>query len=76
MFRKSQFSKKHYEAVARALKDAREIADMSPTEEIFVTVLHAGINLAERELAATFAGDSASFDRERFAQASGMRGVK
>lgn len=70
------FSKKHYEAIALALRDAREIAGMQAVERLGIDAVLTGIDLAERELTATFAGDSASFDRKRFAQASGMERAK
>ncbi len=68
------FSKRHYEAVAEALRKARERADGMFTGASMPTSLPYGIGMAQAEITQMFADDNPNFDGERFAQASGMRG--
>ncbi len=69
------FSKKHYEALAAALKEARAATDGQDGGTAFSIVGEMiGIGRAQACITDILAADNPLFDGERFAQASGMRG--
>ena len=70
------FTKKHYEAIAEALRAAREYADGRANRHYHPTDMLYGIGYAEAQIVALLAADNPRFDGERFAQASGMWGTK
>lgn len=63
------FTKKHYEAIAECVRKAREEANDDP-------VILCGTGYVYSNMRDLFTHDNPLFDGERFAQASGMRGVK
>ena len=72
------FSKRHYEALAEALRKARERSQgttILPGGDWGDGELY-GIGMAYAEIAAMLRDDNQAFDAERFAIASGMRGTK
>ena len=60
-------SRKHYVAVAQAVKDVRDIAKDSPS----VRNASEALDLLARRLATVFQGDNGMFDRNRFLRACG-----
>lgn len=62
------FAKRHYEAIASAIQEAkrRVVADLDGSAKVGAI---AGINLVILELADTFAGDNGQFSRDRFERA-------
>lgn len=65
----SQFQKRHYEAIADALRKARIDANGN-TDALY------GIGYVQANISDVFADDNPRFDGERFAQAAGMRGIE
>jgi hypothetical protein len=57
----SRFAKRHYEAIAEAMQEAKRYAINDDQ--------HKGIDRSISELADTFARDNGSFDRDRFKRA-------
>jgi hypothetical protein len=57
----SRFSKRHYEAIAEAMQEAKRYAINDDQ--------HKGIDRSISELADAFARDNESFDRDRFERA-------
>ena len=62
----SKYQKRHYEDVARIIREAYEAADRSFLTKAEVVALLAGT------FAGTFAADNPLFDRERFLKACGL----
>lgn len=67
---KPMFSKKHYEALADALRRSR--VRVEAVDPLVGAVITSGINLVEAEIVASLVDDSATFDSDRFAHMSGM----
>ena len=72
------FSKRHYEALAGAIRKARELNASGEEARTMLRpdIQRAGIIAVEAEISAMLAGDNPAFDGDRFAIASGMRGTK
>ena len=68
--RKPLFTKRHYEALAGALKAARQEAINGEHGLATLTATLWGIERAERALGDTLMDDNPRFDRERFTQAA------
>jgi hypothetical protein len=64
------FQKRHYEAVADALQEARRFCRYSVDECQQAAILR-GVRLVEDELMRTFRRDKARFSPDRFEKASG-----
>ena len=65
------FTKRHYEAVARVIRKARERAEHEDSIRAKQTEMLYGIGTVEAEIATMFAADNPAFDSARFAVATG-----
>lgn len=62
-------SRKHYEAVARVIRDERENWDVGGEVQV-------ALNYLAQNLAGVFAADNPNFDRQRFLAAARKEAVK
>lgn len=65
-------TRKHYVALAAALKEARTAATYRGANDRDSQLISIGVDLACREIADALAADNGRFDRDRFARAAGI----
>lgn len=65
----NNFHKRHYERVAEAIQEAKQVVRARTDDWNEHTAAMDAIDAVVKELANVFAGDNGQFDRERFTRA-------